>query len=104
MGDSLCIPPQGWTTPMIHSIITSSWSTTLTRGVLKWDLSDTSWRLSALDCQKILTCHLRRKLTQYCGSKTTSRDQKTKKSSSTLVAGKTPRKNQRIYLINKRHV
>ena len=82
---------QVWTTRMTRSTITSSWSTTWSHGARPAAPSDSSWRRSPSPSPRIPTWHLRRKWTPSCGSRTILIDQRTKRSWSTLDAGRTRR-------------
>ena len=82
---------QVWTTRMTRSSIMSSWTTTWSRGARPAAPSDSSWRRSHSPSPRIPTWHRRRKLTLSCGSRAILIDQRTKRSWSTLDAGRTQR-------------
>ena len=82
---------QVWTTRMTRSSIMSSWTTTWSPGALPAAPSDSSWRRSPSLSPRIPTWHRRRKWTQSCGSRAILIDQRTKRSWSTLDAGRTQR-------------
>lgn len=81
--------PQVLTTVMTHSIITSSSSIILSPGVRGRAPSASSWRPCVSASRRIPTWPRRRRLTPSCGSRTTLRNQTTKRFLSIPDVGKT---------------